>query len=203
MTLLDPNDLGSVRAFVGVPLPDAVLDHLAGVQRTIAKASGRAVKWVDPETMHITLEFLGDVPRWVLEDLPLALDEALAGAQPLELETTSVGAFPNWRKPQVVWVGLEGDIRGLRALRDAVAGALRAFGFAADPRPYQPHLTIGRVRPKADRDLVQKLISAGPNVRPGRQSFTIEKVVLYRSILLPDGPEHVALRAWALRRGRT
>ena len=72
--MLDPTDLGSVRAFVGVPLPDAVLDGLTGVQQRIAKASGRAVKWAEPDVMHLTLEFLGDVPRWVLADLPPVLD---------------------------------------------------------------------------------------------------------------------------------
>ncbi|GIW08767.1 MAG: hypothetical protein KatS3mg060_3572 [Dehalococcoidia bacterium] len=133
------------------------------------RGAGPAVKWVDPATMHLTLEFLGDVPRWVLEDVPPALGEALAGAPKVTLSTTGVGAFPNWRKPNVIWVGLDGDIKGLRTLRNRVAAALRDFGFAADPRPYQPHVTIGRLRPKADRALVEKLVSAAPNVHTRRQ----------------------------------
>jgi 2'-5' RNA ligase len=133
-----------------------------------------------------------------LEDLPPALDAALGGAPALTLETGAVGAFPNWRKPNVIWVGVDGDVKGLRALRDRVAGALRAFGFAADPRPYHPHLTIGRLRPKAERAQVEKLIAAAPNVRPARISFAIERVTLYRSILLPEGPQHVELRSWPL-----
>jgi 2'-5' RNA ligase len=198
VTLVDPAEQGSIRAFVGIPLPDDVREHLLGVQRAIAKRSGPAVKWVDPATMHLTLEFLGDVPRWVLEDVPPALGEALAGAPKVTLSTTGVGAFPNWRKPNVIWVGLDGDIKGLRTLRNRVAAALRDFGFAADPRPYQPHVTIGRLRPKADRALVEKLVSAAPNVHPSPTRFTIERVVLYRSILLPDGPEHIELQSWPL-----
>ena len=198
MTLVDPNEQGSVRAFVGIPLPAQVCDRLVEVQRAIAKSSGRAVKWVAPEAMHLTLAFLGDVPRWVLEDLPPALDAALGGATALTLETGTVGAFPNWRKPNVLWVAIDGNVTGLRALRDRVAGALRAFGFAADPRPYHPHLTIGRLRPKAERAQVDKLVAAAPNVRPARVQFAIERVVLYRSVLLPEGPQHIELRSWPL-----
>lgn len=198
MTLIDPSEQGPIRAFVGVPLPAEVREVLANVQRTVAKASGRAVKWVAPETMHLTLEFLGDVPRWVLQDIPAALDDALAGAVGPTLETAAIGAFPNWRHPHVLWVGLEGDIRQLRALRDRVTGALRAFGFAADPRPFHPHLTIGRVRPKAERALVERLVASAPNVRVARTRFTLERVVLYRSILLPEGPHHLELQSWPL-----
>ncbi|MCS6800449.1 MAG: RNA 2',3'-cyclic phosphodiesterase [Chloroflexota bacterium] len=198
MSLLDPNEEGPIRAFVGVPVPAAVQEQLTAIQRTIAKTSGRVVKWVAPETMHLTLEFLGEVPRWVLEDIPPVLDEALAQAVAPTLATASIGAFPNWRRPTVLWVGLEGDVRQLQALRNRVASALRTFGFAADPRPFHPHLTIGRLRPKADPLLVEKLVSTAPNVRVTRTQFTLERVVLYRSILLPEGPRHIELRSWPL-----
>lgn len=200
MTLIDPNEQGAIRAFVGVPVPADVRETLAAVQRAVAKASGRAVKWVAPETMHLTLEFLGDVPRWVLGDIPAALDDALAEVVAPTLETATIGAFPNWRQPNVLWVGLEGDVRQLRALRDRVSGALRTFGFAADPRPFHPHLTIGRVRPKAERALVERLVATAPNVRVTRTRFTLERVVLYRSILRPEGPQHLELQSWPLVR---
>ncbi|GIW11584.1 MAG: RNA 2',3'-cyclic phosphodiesterase [Dehalococcoidia bacterium] len=191
-------DLGPVRAFVALPLPATIRAHLTNVQQAIARHSGRAVKWAGEEAMHLTLEFLGDVPRWVLVDLPPALEHAVAGAPSLQLETAGVGAFPNWRTPKVIWLGVEGDLRGLRLLRERVAGALRQFGFAADPRPFRPHLTLGRVRPHAEPALLERLVATAPNVRPDRQVFTADRVVLYRSILAPSGPTHLVLAEWLL-----
>jgi 2'-5' RNA ligase len=191
-------DSGDVRAFVAVPLPDELKEQLVVVQRQIARQCGRVARWLPPEAMHITLEFLGDVPRWVLADLPDAIEEAVDGFRSFDLSTAGIGAFPSWRNPKVVWIGLEGETRGLENLRKRITNELRTFSFANDPRPFKPHLTLGRVRNGIDPAMLKKLQSFAPGYRVDPQQFTINRVALFRSLLSPEGATHVEIAGWDL-----
>jgi RNA 2',3'-cyclic 3'-phosphodiesterase len=190
-------ETGTIRAFVAVELPDDVLAHLGAVQRDLQKELGRvesAVRWVKPEGMHLTLQFLGDVPRAQLPDIEQALREAGAGARPTQVRTAGLGAFPNPNRARVIWIGLEGDLQPLFDVERAIGRALTPLGYRPD-KPFKPHLTLGRVRehirPEEAAALAQVLLLAPASKRPPNSSvFTADAVSLMQSTLQPGGAEY-------------
>jgi 2'-5' RNA ligase len=173
------------RAFVGIPLPaDAalasLLDALAGC--------GADLKLSAPEKLHLTLSFLGDVPDDAAPRLAAALDDAARGAPTFTLEMHGVGAFPNPRRPRVVWAGS----RPCPPL-DALAARVRAALPPEDDKPFRAHVTLGRVREGGRLGGLPALLAsrrdeALPTVR-------VDVVKLWRSALGPGGARHEALHA--------
>ena len=103
------------------------------------------VKWVTPESMHLTLKFLGPVDSGREAAIAAALAQVAARAKPFPLPLGGLGAFPSAQRPRVVWAGCEA-VPPLELLQHDVERAMHEQGFALEGRPFRPHLTLGRVR---------------------------------------------------------
>src|SRR4051812_28775111 len=140
-----------VRTFIAVELPAQVHALLTTVQQELRDMMGGAagaIRWARPEGIHLTLQFLGDVPSDSIPEIERALRNACAYATPFSLQVGGLGAFPNARRPRVIWVGLTGDTQAmaaLNALQQAVTEQMATLGFKSD-NSFKPHLTLGRVR---------------------------------------------------------
>jgi len=141
------------RLFTALELPAPLQANLAELQTTFSnQLPPRAVRWVKPDGVHLTLKFYGDVPAERMDQFRpgLARAAALAGAAaavtPLTLR--GLGVFPSPARPQVLWVGLEGDVAPLHRLQVAVEAEAEGLGYPPEARPFTPHLTLGRVRPR-------------------------------------------------------
>jgi len=135
-----------IRAFLAVTMPPTVKEELGLVTAVLAgQTPERSVRWVKPELMHLTLRFLGDTAVSNLPAITAALDEVGRQAAPFALHLGGLGCFPNRKRPRVIWVGLDGDKKPLFELKAAVDAALLPFGWAVEERPFQAHLTLGRV----------------------------------------------------------
>jgi RNA 2',3'-cyclic 3'-phosphodiesterase len=180
-----------MRAFFAIELPDDVRDELARAQERLKAAIGEGpIGWTQPASWHVTLAFLGDA----VEDAAKVAEAArpiVAAAGPFELTLASIGAFGG----RVLWAGLEGP--GAAPLVDLVKGvqqALAPLGFAADDRPFSPHITLARVRDdgrgrrkgKGRRDDIARAVREVERPRP--LSFTAREVVLFESRLAPPKP---------------
>lgn len=183
------------RLFIAIELPPSVLAQLTDVQDHFKKRTPpRTVRWVNPDGIHLTLKFLGDVPVTKRDSLEEALAKAVEGHTPFTLSTGSLGCFPNANRPRVAWIGLQNQIEALAALRDAVERLIAPLGYPAEDRPFSPHLTLGRVRREARRDDIQKLgdlIANSPP--PTAQRWQVTGVSLIRSELKPTGAVYTAL----------
>lgn len=177
------------RLFIAVPVPDAVRARVQQVQDRFKEAGVRA-SWVRPDAMHITLLFLGDTPLDRLPDLEKALTEA-ARTSPFQVRVQGAGAFPNPARARVVWLGLH-DEGHLSALAQALRAALPSDGSLTwDPKPFRPHLTLARLR--APSPAIPQALGALADAEG--VSFPVDRVVLYQSVLAPEGASHTAL-AW-------
>src|SRR5215208_3631370 len=137
------------RLFIAAVLPQEVKTALVAAQEDL-RLGRPPVRWVAPAGMHLTLRFLGDTSSERLPAIEQAMRGTLAGHQPMTLQLTSIGAFPNPLRPSVVWAGVGGATSALeRAQADLEAG-LAAIGIARETRAFHPHLTLGRVRRDAD-----------------------------------------------------
>ncbi|MEW6347943.1 MAG: RNA 2',3'-cyclic phosphodiesterase [Thermodesulfobacteriota bacterium] len=180
-----------MRSFVAVELDEAARSFLAA---TIGKLRpvGTEVKWVRPEGIHLTLKFLGNVKTAALPEITHALEQAMAGRKAFEIGIQSVGAFPSLSRPRVFWAGVVDPAAALGPLAAAVEDALEPLGFPREPRPFRPHLTLGRVR--SDRRPPTELAITVATMRDLKgPSFHARDAVLFQSILQPSGAQYVAL----------
>jgi 2'-5' RNA ligase len=185
-----------IRAFIALALESALAAEVRKVQQSL-NAPGGAVRWIDPQHLHLTLRFLGNVPTDRMDELSAALRHACARAAPFHVALEGAGCFPNPKNPRVVWIGIQGDLEPLRKLQEQIARETKSFGDTCDERAFQPHLTIGRVKASglAGRKAVQAIEFVGV---PRLGVWTVQNVLLLRSELSPDGARYTTLAAVAL-----
>ncbi|APG28815.1 2'-5' RNA ligase [Syntrophotalea acetylenivorans] len=177
--------LTKVRAFVAMPLPEASLRIIGKLQQELAKDLP-GVRWVKPETIHLTLAFLGDIAEDSLERLGSSMLSIGDLQPPVTATFSGVGAFPSRSRPRVVWLGIDGG-RTLTQIHEALATELRTLQLPVDDRPFVPHLTLGRSRkshPGAGR-----ILESFSDRDCG--SAQLDQLVLYESRLGPRGALHL------------
>lgn len=189
------------RLFIGMALPEQHLALLGQAQRELAGAA-KALRPINPATLHLTLHFLGDVAAELAPELARALSERLAApggpAAPL-LRLDGLGGFPDLRQPRVVWAGLAGEIERLAGVRELAQQAGELAGVGRDPQPFAPHVTLGYARRDArppERAALGELVRATPLADGGTLPYA--RVALIRSILASAGARHMPLAAWEL-----
>lgn len=183
-----------IRAFVALRLAteveQAIDAFLASRQRP-----GTGINWVARDRLHLTLRFLGGA---IDSNLIAPLGEALAQigfeTAPFVITARGTGAFPNLDRPRVLWVGLAGD--ELKPLAQRVEAAAVRCGFAPEPRPYSPHLTIARVRNIRGWRAVKRDLTAAADHDFGESR--IDAMALYRSILGEGAATYRELARYAL-----
>ena len=189
---------GIARAFVALPCPPRLRDALAVAAPGWRKVDAD-VRWVDAGRAHLTLRFLGRSSRSALLALDARLGELAAACPPIALRPGETGAFPGWRRPRVLWLGLE-EGGALAPLAAGIEEAARAAGFPPETRAFRPHLTLGRVRSPRG---AARAVAAVQDWRPPSGAETAAEVVLYESDTRGDGPRYTVLAAYALTGRRT
>ena len=191
-----------LRAFIAVQLSDALKRQIGSVQAELNRElsgsarGGKAVKigWVQPEGIHLTLKFLGDIQEAQVDALREILSKAAASARPFTLEARGLGAFPNPRAPRVIWLGLHGkseDMAELQRLQAAVEDGAAALGFAKEARAFTPHLTLARIRDRVEAGALEPVLTAQQNRAVGK--FAASSVELIKSELRPSGAVYTTL----------
>lgn len=132
-----------LRLFIAMPLPRSAVQVLEE-WCAAGKQHWQFSKWVHPQDLHITLQFLGAVDEHVIERIVQVLEEVSRGATPIDLQFDGVGSFGSKEAPRVLWAGLGGEIDKLRQLNHSVTAATSSLGFEPEERPYRPHITLAR-----------------------------------------------------------
>ena len=174
----------TLRLFIAINLPEEVKVELARLQQALEDTE--EIRWTPVQQIHLTLKFLGEVDSASVNDLKAALQRASAGVKPFVLEAVGVGAFPNLRRPRVLWAGLEGDLGSLKALQERIQHETTAWG-RPDDKPFSAHLTIGRVKEGRTPDL-RAWSARTATMRFG--SWQATQIHLMRSVLSPGGATH-------------
>jgi len=189
--------MSTVRTFVAVALPDELKASLVRVQQMLRP--DLPASWSRPDTMHITLHFIGDVESRQAEHIAAALQETAAGFAPFVLRARGLGVFPNPRRPRVLWVGID-DPEPLVDLQRALRDPLRGCGVTPDEKDYRPHLTLARFRKPLQRQPLSFLRVILRDEQRDLGDVTVTEVRLYRSELHPSGAVHTVLATAALTR---
>lgn len=167
------------RLFVAIALPDAVKDRIADLQGGLDGA-----RWVDADTFHITLRFVGHVDHGVADDLEAALSVIRVPA--LELDLNGLGYFESKGRPRSLWVGVEPD-EALCHLRDRVEHAAKPAGLAPEGRRFKPHITIARLHGTGVGEVEHWIAANSPFSLP---PIPVREITLYRSHLVRTGARY-------------
>src|SRR4030042_1169375 len=178
----------TIRSFIAIELPEAVKTGLQQLQTELTLPRYSFVKCVSPEGIHLTLKFLGNISAQKVTEITSVMEQARQGVNPFQLHLTEVGAFPNMRRPRVVWVGIKGDMDKLISWQQRLDDGLVPLGFAKEARPFTPHLTLARIRENCspgDRLTFGETL-ARSHVEVDYK-FTVTSLNLMKSQLFPTG----------------
>jgi 2'-5' RNA ligase len=177
-----------VRLFFSVPLDEEARIAVAAVLRAMKRASGEEapLSWTKDDQLHFTIAFLGEQPEDALPRLRAAAAPC-SELSAFELELRGSGAFPNPRRPRVLWLGVGNGAQQLEQLAGRLCTGLRHGGFALEERPFRGHLTAARVRPGGERS-ASRALQAVPAVPIA--TFRVDRLCLMQSQLSPHGAKH-------------
>jgi 2'-5' RNA ligase len=177
-----------IRSFIAIELPEEVRVGLARLQDSLKARGYTPVKWVNPQGIHLTLKFLGNISSDKVVQIVGAMEEAARKIAPFRLEVSGLGVFPDPRRPRVAWVGLSGEIDSLMRLQQLIDSGLVPLGFARESRPFTAHLTLARLRegisPQERRSFGELIVSSQFETT---YSFDVDSISLMRSTLTPTG----------------
>jgi 2'-5' RNA ligase len=198
--------MGMVRAFIAVELNSAVRTAISNLQAQVKAELHRELRqsvadirlqWVKPESIHLTLKFLGDIREEQVDGICSSLMSALATQSCFLLEVGGLGVFPDLRAPRVLWIGLEQAERNGPSpavqLAETVERAMTSLEFFPDAKPFTPHLTLARIKERSRE--VGKVLSSLGLLAKGRAMGTlpVNAVSLMRSDLQPSGAVYTRL----------
>ena len=178
-----------VRCFIAVECNnDEVVEGIRRVQGAL-ESTGANLKHVEPENIHLTLKFLGEIPPHKVDEVAETIKDI--GFNPFTFKVEEVGVFPNLRRPSTIWAGITNGVSDLTAVFEEVDSKMGKLGFDRERRRFHPHLTISRVRSGKNRDqLVEELLAVK------YQDFgvvDVDRIVLKKSVLTPRGPIYSSL----------
>lgn len=187
-----------MRLFLAINLPTEVRAEVRAATAAL-RDEAPELSWVQESRLHLTLKFLGDVDEARLDELSAAAATVAGRHRELLMTLAGIGAFPNFRRARVVWLGIEQESR-LELLHHEVELACESLGFEVEGRAFRPHLTLARVKHALPEERLRALSRVAKQT-DFRTDFVVRSVDLMSSELSQSGPAYRTLVSAALRSG--
>ena len=175
------------RLFIAVDLPAEIKNNLESMSYGIPGA-----KWIDPQQIHLTVRFIGEVDGTTFLDIKTALEQV--SLEPFSMALKGVGHFPPRGKPRVLWVGIE-QSEPLQSLKSRIDRILATVGLQPEGRKFSPHITLARLK-NSPIDKVADFLAG--NGLFSQEPFEIKDFKLYSSTLTPKGAIHKVEKVYPL-----
>ena len=182
------------RIFIAIKV-DAAESLLSMMTSLKSGLANESVKWTRIDNIHITLVFLGDTDEGKISGIRSMLKEVCAGSGKFYLSLKGCGVFRNLNDPRILWTGIDHSDK-LAQLNEIIVNGLKKLSIKMEDRPYNPHLTIGRIKDVSDRDLLKSLLDRFENSKI--QTVPVNEVILYESTLLQTGPVYQPIEKFDL-----
>jgi len=179
-----------MRAFIAIEISDDIRKQIEAVRSRLAE-SRADVKWVEPENLHLTLKFLGEIDPKLVPQVADAMREAVAGEEAFELSIGGVGSFPAAGAPRVVWLGIQDGSGVVPPLVERLEKLLAKLGIPPEGRKFTPHLTLGRLRSRKGAERLVELLRSMP--KPELGSEVVDRLLLFESRLTQEGALHTVV----------
>jgi 2'-5' RNA ligase len=149
------------------------------------------IKWVAPENLHWTLQFLGNLDEREIPAVCDAVSTAAVELAPFALEARGAGAFPSPARPRTLWIGAGQGERAMTVLHSAIDRRLKKRGYRGEERRFVPHITVGRAGRKGQLQSLTEELASLADYDAG--TMLVEEVMVYSSQLAPGGPTYEVL----------
>jgi 2'-5' RNA ligase len=180
-----------MRVFIAIDVPDEIKKELNELQRDLRPMSN-AARWVAPESIHVTLKFMGEIPGKLVDQI----DAALGGLawKPFTINVHGVGFFPGARSPRVFWAGMEAPT--MQGLTEELDARMEPLGFEREKRKFRPHITLARAKTsRIDPELVA---GSAKYAEHNFGTFTADRIYLVQSTLKPTGSVYTKVKEYLL-----
>ena len=180
-----------MRVFIAIELPEDVRQKLANLEQELRPVTS-STRWVAPESIHLTLKFIGEIAEARLEEI----DQALEGLtwRPFQVVVRGVGFFPGARSPRILWAGLTASTMADLTLE--IDTRMERFGFEKEKRAFRSHITLARAQ---DNRLDAALVESAKRFEDvDCGSFTVDRCFLFLSTLNPTGAVYTKLKEYIL-----
>jgi 2'-5' RNA ligase len=178
-----------IRCFIALDCNEnQILSNITDIQRTIL-ATNAEVKCVEPENIHITLKFLGDISNTQVEEVKKIIMET--SFNPFKIEFQGIGVFPKINRPRTIWVGIHQGMQELTEIFKKLEKQLTQIGFQPEKRRFNPHLTVCRVKSGRNRKQLIDTLLELRDIQVGE--LHADNITLKKSVLTPRGPIYTTL----------
>jgi 2'-5' RNA ligase len=177
-----------MRAFMAVEVNKGLVDEILKIQKMLAEANA-LVKFVEPENLHFTFKFLGDITPEKAEYIVNMAEEKVKDYSPFDITIKGTGVFPNMGYIRVIWLGVE-EPDAFSQMQEDFDQEFVKMGFNKE-RSYIPHLTVGRVKGVQNKELLISVVKELEDIEVG--SMKVNRLILKESDLTPVGPIYTDL----------
>ncbi len=204
----------AVRVFVAVGISAEAREQLTSVMERIRQDIPQGIQWANPDGMHLTLKFIGNIRASGVAPLLECLKPVAAEARPFPLQLAGLGMFPNGRSPRVLWAGVQGDLDALAHLQKAAQEAITALSYPPPgatqgsrrynrEHPFRPHITLGRPRRSVSDSQLSRIGAVVSGLAPPSPAgWQVKAVDIMQSELHPSGARYNVLGAAPLKSAR-
>lgn len=189
--------LTRVRLFLAVNLPAEVRHAIAQAAAPL-RAAAPGLSWVAEDKVHLTVKFLGEQSEDMAQRVASAMDDVAARNRVVDVEVGGVGAFPNFRRPRVVWMGVTPEPK-LELLHHDVESSCEPLGLPIDGKPFRPHLTLARVRPRSSESRTMRELARAARAVSYVEEVVITSIDLMESCQTATGSAYRVVASSALR----
>jgi RNA 2',3'-cyclic 3'-phosphodiesterase len=185
-----------MRLFFAVTLPDELVEKVLEAQAALRELVGdEGVRWTKPEQFHYTLKFLSEQSAARAERAVECAEAARESHAGFAMTLGGLGAFPSDQRPSTLWLGATAGADTLAAIAADLDTRLTGHGFPRENKPLKAHLTLGRIKTyKGEAAAARALRKMAEDPRwSGLGSFRVDRFVLMRSTLKPEGSEYAVV----------
>jgi len=187
----------TIRTFIAFKLPKNIIFSISEIQNRFKSYAFNA-RWINPENIHLTLKFLGDINYTDIEKVGKTIINAVNSHASVSLAVKGAGVFPGIKRPRVIWVGLTGEIEKLVSIQNDIEENLEKLGFPREKRPFRGHLTLGRIKGKMNPQKLLNVIKKFEKFES--ELFVADKIFLIKSDLKSTGSIYTELKSISLHR---
>lgn len=189
------------RTFISVAMPERLHGQLHGVIQQLAPALP-SLRWVAPESIHLTLAFLGELDATQLAEVYVVAQSAAQQCRAFSYHLSRPNIFGSARQPRVLWMGLEETSGSLVCLHQSIQQGLLQHGFELEQRAFSPHFTLARGKAplsQTEQAYLQQLLADQLQVIRSPQEYRATSVHVMESQLQRSGAVYICLRDYTLR----
>ena len=180
----------AIRTFIAIELNEEMRSELSSLQSALKKSEAD-VKWVAPESIHLTLKFLGSIDEEKIKKMQNILSDIVKNFKPFFLSLKDMGAFPKLNYPRVIWVGVDEGKTEVSKLAKELEDGLEKIGISKEGKEFHPHITLGRVKSQKNKDKLSHVIET-TKFEP-KSKIDVNHLTLFKSQLTPQGPIYTPL----------